>query len=276
MKISEYNEKMSKLEAEGKYDVDVNYGEYIGVKAQEPNHRYIYNRFIDKVYYCILRMIIFIFAPILLFFTYRLRIHGRKNLKKKGKSGAVIVSNHIALLDSLIIKQAVLTHIYYVAGAHNNKVGFGGYTLKILGLMPLSNLFSNQKNLNKAIETHLNNKKYVFVSPEQAMWRGYKKLRPFKNGAFYYAVKNNTPVIPMVLLLREPNGWDKLFGRRFKVTIEILEPEFPDKNLQQKEAVEELNSRVRGAMNRRMNEFYKVECDVTKNINCNAKQPNKE
>lgn len=269
MKISEYNQKMAELEAEGKYDIDVNYGEYIGVKTQEPNHRYIYNRFIDKVYYCILRTVMFIFAPILLFFTYRLRIRGRKNLKKGGK-GAIIVSNHVALLDSLIIKQAVLTHIYYVAGAHNNKVGFGGYTLKILGLMPLSNLFSNQKNLNKAIETHLKNKKYVFVAPEQAMWRGYTKLRPFKNGAFYYAVKNDTPVIPMVLLLREPNAWDKLFGRRFKVTIEILKKEYPDKSLPQKEAVEELNKRVRHAMVSRMNEFYGMECDVTKKISYNS------
>lgn len=33
MKISEYNQKMAELEAEGKYDIDVNYGEYIGVKT---------------------------------------------------------------------------------------------------------------------------------------------------------------------------------------------------------------------------------------------------
>ncbi|MGN1212490.1 MAG: lysophospholipid acyltransferase family protein [Christensenellales bacterium] len=264
MKNSDYNKKMAELERQRKFDVDVNYGEYIGVKEQASNHRYIYNRFFDKVYYGFLRIIIFIFAPIILFFTYRLKIKGRKNLKKKGKSGAVIICNHVALLDSLIIKQAVQSHIYYVAADHNNKKGFGGYTLKILGLMPLSNLYSNQKNLNSAIETHLKNHKYVYVSPEQAMWRGYKKLRPFKNGAFYYATKNNVPVIPTVALLRDANAWDKFWGRKFKVTLQILPPIFPNANLAQKEAIEDLKLKSRQAMLEKMNEFYGTECDVEK------------
>lgn len=264
MRTSKYNQKMAELERQKKYDIDVNYGEYYLVQEQEPNHRYIYDRFIDKVYYCFLRIIIFIFAPILLFFTYRLKIRGRKNLRKRGKSGAIIISNHVALLDELMIKQAVFSHIYYVAGSHNNKKSFAGYTLKILGLMPLSNLFSNQKNLNKAIETHLADKKYVYVAPEQAMWRGYKKLRPFKNGAFYYAVKNDVPVIPMVALIKDPNGWDKLVGRKFRVTLEILPPQFINKSLPQKEAIEELNNRCHTVLVKRMNEFYGTESDVTK------------
>ena len=130
--------------------------------------------------------------------------------------------------------------------------------------MPLSNLYSNQKNLNSAIETHLKNHKYVYVSPEQAMWRGYKKLRPFKNGAFYYATKNNVPIIPTVALLRNANAWDKVWGRKFKVTVQSLPPIFPDANLTQKEAVEDLKLKSRQAMLEKMNEFYNAECDVEK------------
>ena len=74
MKYKEYQKKLKSLEKEKKFDIDINAGEYLFVQNQEPNHRYIYNRFFDKVYYVFLRVIIFIFAPVLNFFAYRLKV----------------------------------------------------------------------------------------------------------------------------------------------------------------------------------------------------------
>lgn len=262
MKYKEYLDKINVLEKEKKFDVDINAGEYFGVQEMEENQRYIYDRFIDKLYYAFLRVIVFIFAPIINFFTYDLRIRGRKNLKKV--KGAVVVSNHVTLLESLILKQAVFRKIYYVGGAHNNKKGFGGYTIKILVILPLSEKFSNQKNLDNAIASHLSQGRLISIDPEQAMWRGYTKIRPFKNGAFYYAIKNNVPIVPTVQLIRKANFLDKLIGRKFKVTLKILPPVYPDKNLQGKEQLNDLKQRTRQAMIDTANDFYHTETDVEK------------
>lgn len=262
MNYKESNERIAVLEKEKKYDIDPNMGEYRFVSAQEPDHRYVYDRFIDKVYYCFLRALVFIFAPFIMFFAYRLKIRGRKNLKLKNKSGAITVSNHISFLDSLIIKQVVFKRVYFVGASHNNKKGFFGYTIKILGFLPLSAQFSNQKNLNRAVTHFLKKGKKVHIDPEQAMWWGYKKLRPFKNGAFNYAVTNNVPVIPIVNLIRDANRWDKFVGRPFKVTSKVLKPVYPNDELSPKERIIDLKNRVREEMREEMNAFYGFECDV--------------
>lgn len=260
--MSKYAAKLAELEKEGKFDVDVNADQYLFVKEQEPDHRYVYDRFFDKIYYAFLRVLVFIFAPIILFFTYRLRVRGRKNLRAAKKTGKILVANHVALLDCLIEKQAVFNRVYFIAGAHNNKKGFFGYTLKILGLMPYSMQLSNQKNLTRAIAYYLKKGKTIEFNPEQAMWRGYKKLRPFKNGAFYYAVKNSVPVVPMVNLIRDPSGWDKLWGRKFKITAKFLPPVYADESLPERDKIKDLKDRTRAAMLEEMNAFYKTDSDA--------------
>lgn len=264
MKYKEYQEKLKKLENEKKFDIDINAGEYWAVEKQEPNHKYVYNRFVDKVYYCFLRIFIFAFAPFLLFFCYKIKINGRKNLKLLKNTGGIVISNHAVLLDSLIIKQAVFKKIYFIGAEHNNKKGFCGYTIKILGFLPLSSQFSNQKNLEHAVSFYLSKKKLIHVAPEQAMWRGYKKLRPFKNGAFHYAVKNNVPIVPMIELFRPANTWDKILKRNFKVTLKILPPIYPNLSLNNKESIIDLKNRSRQKMINAMNEYYGFETDVEK------------
>ena len=96
------------------------------------------------------------------------------------------------------------------------------------------------------------------------MWWGYKKLRPFKNGAFNYAVTNNVPVIPIVNLIRDANRWDKFVGRPFKVTSKVLKPVYPNDELSPKERIIDLKNRVREEMREEMNAFYGFECDVEK------------
>lgn len=265
MTQSQYEDRIVELENNENYSEDINVGDYKAVAEQKSNHRYIYDRWIDRVYYIILRIGIFLFAPILLFFAYRLKIKGRKNLKIKGKNkGAMLVSNHVLFLDSLIVKQTVFRRVFFVGASINNKKGFGGYTIKILGILPLSDKFSNQKNLDNAISYYLNKGKLVHVAPEQAMWRGYTKLRPFKNGAFHYAIKNNVPVIPMVNLLKKGNKWDMMFGRKYRVITKVLPAVYPNMDLQFKDRVLDLKDRVRNAMREEMNAFYGYECDVEK------------
>lgn len=262
MKRKVYWEKLKKLEQEKKYDVDINVGEYKYSKEVKSNQKYIYNSFWNNVYYYFLRVFIFILGPILNFIVYDLRIRGKKNLRNVKKG--IVISNHVTFLESLIINQVVLRRIYLVGGAHNNKKGLGGYTLKILGFLPISNIYSNQKKLGEAIEYYLNKGKLIGFDPEQAMWRGYDKIRPFKNGAFYYAIKNDAPIIPMVQLIRKVNFLDKLIGRKFKVVVKVLPPIYANKSLDEKKQIEDLKERARQAMIECANQFYGTETDVLK------------
>ena len=75
----------------------------------------------------------------------------------------------------------------------------------------------------------------ILIYPEQAMWRNYKKPRPFKEGAFKLAAKNNAPIIPCFITMEDT---DKLDGDGFNIqsyTMWFLEPIYPDKELNAKE-----------------------------------------
>ena len=45
------------------------------------------------------------------------------------------------------------------------------------------------------LEEKLNKKQFILIYPEQEMWFNYKKPRPPKPGAYYYAAKNNVQII---------------------------------------------------------------------------------
>ena len=60
------------------------------------------------------------------------------------------------------------------------------------------------------------------------MWWNYKKPRPLKDGAFRLAAKNNSPIIPFFLTMRDS---DRIGGDGFPIqayTVHILPPIFPD------------------------------------------------
>ena len=108
------------------------------------------------------------------------------------------------------------------------------------GIMPLSPNFSVQKVFDHAITHHLKKNNFIVFYPEQAMWHMYEKPRPFKNGAFHYAVKNNVPILPLFITL-EDSGMIEDDGLPLKnFTVHIMPPLFPDKNLTKQENIENM------------------------------------
>ena len=85
------------------------------------------------------------------------------------------------------------------------------------------------------------------------MWPYYQKLRKFKNGAFSFAVRNNVPVIPYVFKFEKVTGIRKYIKKKPFIRLYILEPEFPNTNLNYKEAVNELKNRVHSKMEEAIN-----------------------
>ena len=77
--------------------------------------------------------------------------------------------------------------------------------------------------------THL-----VHIYPE-GMLRPYATdLLQFKKGAFAMAVENNVPIVPSVILTREPEGIYKYFKKKPLFTQVVLEPIYPDLTIENK------------------------------------------
>ena len=167
-----------------------------------------------------------------------------KNKNAKKIKSAVVTCNHISLCDSFAIRKAIGADFYFVAAEFNNFKGHMGKLARHTGYIPLPSKLDKNKlrKFNDAISYYLNKGKKVLIYPEQSMWREYKKPRPMKNGAFRYAVKNNVPILPLFITIKDKkqpvdkNGFQN-FG---DYTIHILDPIYPKAELTLKENIEYL------------------------------------
>ncbi len=168
--------------------------------------------------------------------VYGAKVRGKENLKAIKKQGAICVCNHFAYLDTLFVRAAVGQYRpYFTVAPWNNKKGFGGGFLRAGGILPLSPNLSATRNLNREIERLLGRGKIVTFYAEQAMWVNYQKPRPMKEGAFYYAIKYDVPVLPVFCTFQKSKR-----GHIGKLRINILPPIYPDKSLPRKQATAQL------------------------------------
>lgn len=157
---------------------------------------------------------------------------GKENLR--GIRSAIVVSNHVHMFDCVALKKAVSPHyLHIVAAPFNNFSGSLGDMMRASGMMPLPSGYEGMPSFEKAIGTALKKKRYVLFYPERAEWWYYHKLRPFKDGAFHYAVKYLVPIVPCFITFssrKKPySGKDGDYPER--MTVHILRPIMPDPSL---------------------------------------------
>lgn len=170
-------------------------------------------------------------------------------------SGAIITCNHFNAFDSFAIHLA-----YFYSKQKNRKFfriiregnytsfpGLYGFFMRNCNTLPLSSNLKTAQKLNKSIDKLLKDGHFILVYPEQAMWWNYRKPRPTKNGAFKFAVKNNVPLLPCFITMKnsEIMGEDGFPVQEY--TIHIEKPIYPDKKLCPSDNVQYLqseNSRV--------------------------------
>ena len=63
------------------------------------------------------------------------------------------------------------------------------------------------------------------------MWWNYRKPKPLKEGAYYFAAKSGTPVLPCFITMKdsEIRGDDGFFIQEY--TVHIGKPIYPDESL---------------------------------------------
>ncbi|MBR4745379.1 MAG: 1-acyl-sn-glycerol-3-phosphate acyltransferase [Clostridia bacterium] len=270
---NKYSPIIDKLESEGNFDhhvtpVSKNYRELDPDKFE-----YLPKNVFYLVCQLLLRVILFIFVPFVTFFGLGLKIKGRKNLKAIKGKGAIVVSNHVLALESLAMRQIrYFSHVYYISLQENYFKGIGGPALQMGGILPLSQNIKLNRKLDDSIVKIVNKKGFIITYAEQSLWPKYTKIRPLKRGAFLTSAKHNFPILPVVVLFNKPKWYDKIFGRDFSMTIQVLSPIFSDQNKSLKESVAYMQEHTHKVMVDCATAHYGVDADATHYVSKKQKE----
>ncbi|MEG1509032.1 MAG: lysophospholipid acyltransferase family protein [Clostridia bacterium] len=185
--------------------------------------------------------------------AYSLKIKGKKNLKaiKKSKKGAISVCNHCMILDCTMAQLATFRKKIYLPTVQETcQIPVVRRFVRCLNAVPIPRGIKPMKVFMDDINKLLQDGNFIHFYPEASLWPWYDKLRPFKTGCFKFAVDNDVAVVPMALTFRDRNKWwKKIISRRPMVTLTVLEPIFPNKELPKKQCVLDLANRAHQMIN---------------------------
>lgn len=251
-----------KLEAEGKTDAHID-GEVIKNLETDmeidAKYKFRIKNPIGKFFASIFWGLVALLVPFIVLVWHGTRIKGKRNLRNLKNTGAVVVPNHVLYLDCMIAAQCVYPKkLYFHVLEQSMKVKGLNVLMKALGAMPIPTKVSAKKSFIAETNQILKEKKFVCVYPEAALWPYYEKIRPFKSGAFHFAVKNNVPIVPICINFRRRRGlYKKLKIRAKLVTVHIGKPIYANNELEFNDAVTDLMKRANYNM-QRMNHWFKV------------------
>ncbi len=133
---------------------------------------------------------IWIFPP------WSVTIHGREKIDPE--KTYVIVSNHQSLVD-ILVAFTLFTHFKWVSKAELFRIPFIGWNMFLNRYVRLERgRKSSIKEMYRACETHLRQGSSVFLFPEGTRSET-GQLRPFREGAFVLAKRQQVPILPMVI-----------------------------------------------------------------------------
>ena len=171
------------------------------------------------------------------------------------ESGAVITCNHFNAFDSFAIQMAYDAseqrgkNFYRVIreGNYTSFPGFYGNLMRNCNTLPLSSNSQTMRKFVKATNTLLRDGHFVLFYPEQSMWWNYRKPKPLKEGAYFFAARNNVPVLPCFITMRDTDimGNDGYYVQEY--TVHVGKPIYPDETLSHSENIKNLmaeNSRI--------------------------------
>ena len=166
-------------------------------------------------------------------------IRGIENLNAL-ECGAIVTCNHFNAFDSFAIQMAYEAssqtkkrQFYRIIreGNYTSFPGFYGFLMRHCNTLPLASAPGPRKEFVKATCKLLRDGHFVLIYPEQSMWWNYRKPKPLKPGGFYFAARNDVPVVPCFITMRDSKhiGSDGFPVQEY--TIHISSPIYPDNTL---------------------------------------------
>ena len=198
-------------------------------------------------FFCyLLRIFVWAVLSVIYFFSFHLKVEGKKN-KREMKKRVVVVGNHCHVIDVTLFSIKFMPRMMYITSIQENfQIPVLGGLIKMLGAVPIPTDLGGMRLFNEVIGELLKEEKAVAFLPEGALWHHYRDLRPFKKGAFSYAVKNNAPVLPAVTTIRIVHK--SLKKKKYRLKLSYLPAIYPDSSLPEAEAIEKLKQETHAAM----------------------------
>jgi 1-acyl-sn-glycerol-3-phosphate acyltransferase len=211
----------------------------------DSNYKYVHTNFLWKltsfiVYRIIAIPIAYVYSKI----AYGLEFKNKKALKECKDTGYFIYGNHTQkVLDTFIPTLGNFPRkCHIVAHPDNVSIPVLGTFNKMMGGFPIPSDIKTTKNFLDAMETFIKNKNVISIYPEAHVWPYYSKIRNFVSTSFKYPVKLDKPVYSFTTTYK-----NRKF-RKPKITVYIDGPFYPNKELNIKNAQEELRNRVYNQM----------------------------
>ncbi len=197
-----------------------------------------------------------LFIPLFTRIKYGYRLRGKKNIKKLKKQGAMIVANHVHVMDGAIICAGGVgwRKIKFLMLSETLAIPVVGKLLIALGGHPTADTMAGARNGFRVLDNTLQNGKLVLMFPEASLHPESTELREFKDGAFRIAFKNKVPIVPYVITFRQKQ---KKNGKiKSKMYVNICEAIKPNLDLDSKAGVLDLMERTRESFTKTQTEFY--------------------
>lgn len=172
------------------------------------------------------------------FFTFALnrntQIVGMEKLAGLS-DGAVITSNHFGPTENTVIRHLVKKlgrkRLNVVAQVSNFAMtGPVGFLMNYADTIPMAQeAHYMQRDFTSILESLMQKDELVLIYPEQEMWFNYRKPRPCKRGAYYYAARLNVPLISCFVEMQDLPEMDTEEFHKVRFVLHILEVLYPDK-----------------------------------------------
>lgn len=163
------------------------------------NYRYLpknpfFRFFSFLAYYCLALPLLWLYGKLIL----RVRVEGRKNVRKLKKTGYVVYCNHTNWWDSFIGAVFVARPKRTYVVANKTAISIRGIRtlVRMLGCIPVPDTTRAFMNFNGAVKRLMKEKKALVVFPEAHIWPYYTGIRPFSAVSFQYAVAGRRPRPP--------------------------------------------------------------------------------
>ncbi len=236
------------------HDHIINAGNSVNRQKVDENFKYEHK----NIFYRMGSDILLFFAKILLPpFTkikYGYKLTGQKNIRKIKHKGAVLVSNHVHVMDgALICARVGWRRTRFVMLAEHLAIPVVGRIMLALGGHPIADNVAGARHSMRVLNNALANNKLVLIFPESSIHPYCTHLRHFNDGAFRIASANNVPIVPYVITFRQKQKGKKL---KQKMYIQICEPIYPDSKLDQKARAKDLEERTLKVYQDTMQAFY--------------------
>jgi len=226
---------------------------YLGVKKDmgivfDKNYPFVDKSFKSKFMRFLYRVICVIFAFPVFKLRTGLKVKGKEILKKYKNvldKGIISICNHIHMWDYLGVMSAVFPYKTHVLTWDKNINGENGNLIRCVGgiPVPVGDPRASLQMVNEASNL-VKNGGWLHISAEGSMWEFYRPIRPFKDGPAFFSYRTERPILPMAWTYRPLKGLNKLFHHFPLLTLNIGEPIYPNLNLDKKEGIKELTTRI--------------------------------